>query len=146
MFDLVIRNGTVIDGSGAQRRIADVAVTDGRIVAVDPKLGPGTREIDAGGLIVAPGFVDIHTHYDGQATWDPFLTPSSWHGVTTTVFGNCGVGFAPVRPVQSAYLFNLLEALEDIPGTVLTDGVKFNWKSFGDYLHPLVQMTAPAHT
>ncbi len=141
MFDLVIRNGTVIDGSGAPRRIADVAVTDGRIVAVDPKLGPGTREIDAGGLIVAPGFVDIHTHYDGQATWDPFLTPSSWHGVTTTVFGNCGVGFAPVRPGQSAYLINLMEGVEDIPGTVLSEGVKFNWESFGDYLDALGSMT-----
>ena len=141
MFDLVIRNGTVIDGSGAPRRIADVAVTDGRIVAVEPKLGPGKREIDAGGLIVAPGFVDIHTHYDGQATWDPFLTPSSWHGVTTTVFGNCGVGFAPVRPGQSGYLINLMEGVEDIPGTVLSEGVKFNWESFGDYLDALGSMT-----
>jgi len=141
MFDLVIRNGIVIDGSGAPRRIADVAVKNGRIVAVDPKLGPGTREIDAGGLIVAPGFVDIHTHYDGQATWDPFLTPSSWHGVTTTVFGNCGVGFAPVRRGQSAYLINLMEGVEDIPGTVLSEGVKFNWESFGDYLDALGSMT-----
>ena len=95
-----------------------------------PKLGAGKREIDAGGLLVTPGFVDIHTHYDGQATWDPFVTPSSWHGVTTTVFGNCGVGFAPVRPGQSGYLINLMEGVEDIPGTVLSEGVKFNWESF----------------
>lgn len=141
MFDLVIRNGTVIDGSGAPRRVADVAVQGGKIAAVGPKLGVGTREIDAGGLIVAPGFVDIHTHYDGQATWDPFVTPSSWHGVTTTVFGNCGVGFAPVRPGQSGYLINLMEGVEDIPGTVLSEGVKFNWESFPDYLDALGTMT-----
>ena len=140
MFDLVIRNGTVIDGSGQPRRIADVAVQDGRIAAVGANLGGGKREIEAAGLIVAPGFVDIHTHYDGQATWDPFLTPSSWHGVTTTVFGNCGVGFAPVRPGASGYLINLMEGVEDIPGTVLSEGVKFNWESFPDYLDALASM------
>lgn len=140
MFDLVIRNGTVIDGSGAPRRIADVAVRDGRIAAVGPALGAGRREIDAEGLIVAPGFVDIHTHYDGQATWDPFVTPSSWHGVTTTVFGNCGVGFAPVRPGHSGYLINLMEGVEDIPGTVLSEGVRFDWESFPDYLDALAAM------
>ena len=128
MFDLVIRNGTVIDGSGAPRRVADVAVQDGKIAAVGARLGAARREVDASGLIVAPGFVDIHTHYDGQATWDPFVTPSSWHGVTTTVFGNCGVGFAPVRPGASGYLINLMEGVEDIPGTVLSEGVKFNWE------------------
>ena len=128
MFDLVIRNGTVFDGTGAPRRVADVAVQDGRIAAVGPKLGKGRREIDAAGLMVTPGFVDIHTHYDGQATWDPFVTPSSWHGVTTTVFGNCGVGFAPVRPGKSPYLINLMEGVEDIPGTVLNEGVKFDWE------------------
>ena len=110
--------------------MADVAVQDGKIAAVGPKLGAAKREIDAGGLIVTPGFVDIHTHYDGQATWDPFLAPSSWHGVTTTVFGNCGVGFAPVRPGKSDYLISLMEGVEDIPGTVLSEGVKFNWESF----------------
>ena len=140
MFDLVIRNGTVIDGSGAPRRVADVAVQDGRIAAVDARLGPARREIDAAGLLVTPGFVDIHTHYDGQATWDPFLTPSSWHGVTTTVFGNCGVGFAPVRPGASGYLINLMEGVEDIPGTVLSEGVKFNWESFPQYLDSLASM------
>lgn len=140
MFDLVIRNGTVIDGSGSPRRVADVAVQGGRIAAVGPGLGAGRREIDAAGLIVAPGFVDIHTHYDGQATWDPFVTPSSWHGVTTTVFGNCGVGFAPVRPGKSGYLINLMEGVEDIPGTVLSEGVKFDWESFPDYLDALASM------
>ncbi|HSS85127.1 MAG TPA: amidohydrolase family protein, partial [Reyranella sp.] len=140
MFDLVIRNGTVLDGSGAPRRIADIAVQDGKIAAVGPQLGTGKREIDAAGLMVTPGFVDIHTHYDGQATWDPFVTPSSWHGVTTTVFGNCGVGFAPVRPGHSAYLINLMEGVEDIPGTVLSEGVKFDWESFPQYLDALESM------
>src|SRR5918992_1103312 len=140
MFDLVIRNGTVFDGTGAPRRVADVAVQDGRIAAVGPELGKGRREIDAAGLMVTPGFVDIHTHYDGQATWDPFVTPSSWHGVTTTVFGNCGVGFAPVRPGKSPYLINLMEGVEDIPGTVLNEGVKFDWESFPDYLDTLAVM------
>jgi N-acyl-D-aspartate/D-glutamate deacylase len=140
MFDLVIRNGTVIDGSGGPRKIADVAVQDGRVAAVGPKLGAAKREIDAGGLLVTPGFVDIHTHYDGQATWDPFITPSSWHGVTTTVFGNCGVGFAPVRPGHSAYLINLMEGVEDIPGTVLSEGVKFDWESFPQFLDALASM------
>ena len=140
MFDLVIRNGTVFDGSGGPRCVADVAVQDGKIAAVGPGLGAGRREIDAAGLVVAPGFVDIHTHYDGQATWDPFVTPSSWHGVTTTVFGNCGVGFAPVRPGASGYLINLMEGVEDIPGAVLSEGVKFDWESFPQYLDALDSM------
>src|ERR1044071_7366713 len=139
MLDLVIRNGTVIDGSGAPRRIADVAVQDGKIAAVGPKLGAGRREIDAGGLLVTPGFVDIHTHYDGQATWDPFITPSSWHGVTTTVFGNCGVGFAPVRPGSETYLINLMEGVEDIPEIVLSEGLEFRWETFGEYLDVLAE-------
>jgi N-acyl-D-aspartate/D-glutamate deacylase len=140
MFDLTIRNGTVIDGSGAPRRVADVAVLDGKIAGVGPQLGAGHREIDADGLLVTPGFVDIHTHYDGQATWDLDVTPSSWHGVTTTVFGNCGVGFAPVRPGTSGYLINLMEGVEDIPGTVLSEGVCFDWESFPQYLDALDTM------
>ncbi|MBS0523913.1 MAG: amidohydrolase family protein [Proteobacteria bacterium] len=140
MFDLVIRNGTVIDGSGQPRKVADVAVQDGKIAGVGPTLGAGRHEIDAGGLLVTPGFVDIHTHYDGQATWDPYITPSSWHGVTTTVFGNCGVGFAPVRPGRSGYLINLMEGVEDIPGTVLSEGVKFDWESFPQFLDALASM------
>ena len=137
MHDLVIRGGTLIDGTGAAARLADVAVDGARISAVGPELGRGRREIPAEGLLVTPGFVDIHTHYDGQATWDPYLTPSSWHGVTTAVFGNCGVGFAPVRPGCAPYLINLMEGVEDIPGAVLAEGVAFNWESFPQYLDAL---------
>jgi N-acyl-D-aspartate/D-glutamate deacylase len=137
MHDLVIRGGTVIDGTGAAGRIADIAVDGESISATGDGIGRGRREIDARGLLVTPGFVDIHTHYDGQATWDPYLTPSSWHGVTTVVFGNCGVGFAPVRKGAAPYLINLMEGVEDIPGTVLAEGVKFDWESFPDYLDAL---------
>src|SRR6478752_9259782 len=137
MHDLVIRGGIVVDGSGNAPRTADVAVDNGLITAVGPQADRGHREIDATGLLVTPGFVDIHTHYDGQATWDPYLTPSSLHGVTTVVFGNCGVGFAPVRKGAAPYLINLMEGVEDIPGTVLSEGVKFNWESFPDYLDAL---------
>ena len=119
MHDLVIRAGTVIDGTGAPRRQADLAIDNGRITAVGDDIGPGRREVAAEGQLVLPGWVDIHTHYDGQATWDPYLTPSSWHGVTTAVFGNCSVGFAPVRPGDERYLINLMEGVEDIPETCL---------------------------
>lgn len=137
MHDIVIRRGTVVDGTGAPRRVADVAVDGGIVTAVGPDVGRGRREIDADGLLVTPGFVDIHTHYDGQATWDSFLEPSSLHGVTTAVFGNCGVGFAPVRPGTTDFLINLMEGIEDIPGTVLAEGVKFDWESFPDYMKAL---------
>ena len=137
MHDIVIRNGTVVDGTGAPRRIADIGIDGELITALGGDVGRGRREIDARGLLVTPGFVDIHTHYDGQATWDPYLTPSTWHGVTTVVFGNCGVGFAPVRKGAAPYLINLMEGVEDIPGTVLSEGVKFNWESFPDYLDAL---------
>ena len=137
MHDLVIRGATVIDGSGAERRVADLAVDAGIITALEPGAGPGRREIAAGGLLATPGWVDIHTHYDGQATWDPYLTPSSWHGVTTAVFGNCSVGFAPVRPGSETYLINLMEGVEDIPETVLAEGIDFRWESFPDYLDVL---------
>ncbi len=137
MHELVIRGGTVVDGTGGAPRIADVAVDGEKIVAVGTGIGKGRREIDAGNLLVTPGFVDIHTHYDGQATWDPYLTPSSWHGVTTVVFGNCGVGFAPVRKGAAPYLINLMEGVEDIPGTVLAEGVKFDWESFPQFLDKL---------
>ena len=137
MHDLVIRGGTVVDGTGAARRLADIAVDAATITKVGPGIGPGRREIDATGLLVTPGFVDVHTHYDGQATWDPYVTPSSWHGVTTVIFGNCGVGFAPVRPGAAPYLINLMEGVEDIPGTALAEGVKFNWESFPEYMNAL---------
>jgi N-acyl-D-aspartate/D-glutamate deacylase len=140
MHDLVIRGGTVVDGSGDAARTADVAVRDGRIAEVGVRLGPARREVGADGLLVTPGFVDIHTHYDGQATWDPFITPSSWHGVTTVVFGNCGVGFAPVRPGTTDYLINLMEGVEDIPGSVLAEGVPFTWESFPQYMDALAAM------
>jgi len=140
MHDLVIRGGTVVDGTGAPRRIADVAVDAGIITAVGSGLATGRREVDAKGLLVTPGFVDVHTHYDGQATWDSYLTPSAWHGVTTAVFGNCGVGFAPVRRKDVPYLINLMQGVEDIPEVVLTEGVSFEWESFPQYLDYLDKM------
>ena len=132
MHDLVFRHGTVIDGTGIPGRRADVAIDDGLITAVEPRIGTARRDIDADGLLVLPGWVDIHTHYDGQATWDAEMTPSSWHGVTTTIFGNCGVGFAPVRPGTETFLINLMEGVEDIPEIVLAEGVDFRWESFND--------------
>ena len=134
MHDLVIRGGTVVDGTGAPRRTADVAVDGGRISAVGSLAGAARRTLDADGLVVTPGVVDVHTHYDGQVTWDPFLTPSAWHGVTTVVMGNCGVGFAPVRPGSEAWLVQLMEGVEDIPGTALTEGITWGWETFPEYL------------
>jgi N-acyl-D-aspartate/D-glutamate deacylase len=140
MHDLVIRNAILVDGTGAVKCVSDVAVDGRSITAVGTKLDAGKREINADGLLLTPGWVDIHTHYDGQATWDPYLTPSSWHGVTTAVFGNCGVGFAPVRPGQERYLINLMEGVEDIPETVLAEGIDFRWESFPQYLDALQTM------
>ena len=122
MYDLIIRNGTVIDGTGADRKVADIAIANGRIVKVGEVLERSDSEIDAKGKLVTPGWVDIHTHYDGQATWDPILAPSSWHGVTTVVMGNCGVGFAPVKPNDRDFLIELMEGVEDIPGAALSGG------------------------
>jgi len=140
MHDIVIRGGTIIDGTGAAEFTGDVAIDGERIVAVGGKAGPARREIDAAGLLVTPGWVDVHTHYDGQATWDPLLAPSSWHGVTTILFGNCGVGFAPVRKEHRAGLIDLMEAIEDIPGTALAEGLKWDWESFPEYLDALDQL------
>ena len=140
MVDLVIRNGTIVDGTGRAPSRGDVAVAGGRIVGVGPRLAErGHREVDAEGLLVTPGFVDIHTHYDGQATWDPVVAPSSWHGVTSVVVGNCGVGFAPARPSeeQHRWLIGVLEGVEDIPGTALAEGLAWDWESFPDYLDAL---------
>lgn len=132
--DLVIRAGTVIDGSGAERKTGDVAVSNGVVTEVGQVSGTGHREVQADGKLVQPGFVDIHTHYDGQATWDSQLAPSSWHGVTTVVMGNCGVGFAPVRPSDHERLIQLMEGVEDIPGTALHEGLPWAWESFEQYL------------
>ncbi len=135
--DLVIRGGTLIDGTGAAPRTADVAVSDGVITEVGTVDGAGRRELDADGALVTPGFVDMHTHYDGQATWDTRLLPSSAHGVTTVVMGNCGVGFAPVRPGDHNQLIELMEGVEDLPGTVLHEGLPWNWESIEEYLDAL---------
>jgi N-acyl-D-aspartate/D-glutamate deacylase len=137
MHDLVIRGGSVVDGSGAPARTADVAINGDRITAVGDDLGPARRTLDADGLLVTPGFVDIHTHYDAQASWDPYLTPSSWHGVTTVVMGNCGVGFAPAAPDRHEWLIELMEGVEDIPGSAMTDGIDWSWESFPEYLDAL---------
>mgnify|MGYP006156579597 CR=1 FL=1 len=136
-YDLIIRGGTIVDGTGAPGFAGDVAVKDGVIVAVGQITGSAAQEIDASGKVVAPGFVDIHTHYDGQATWDPVLAPSSWHGATTIVFGNCGVGFAPVRQQHQQALIEMMEGVEDIPGITLTEGLKWDWESFPEYLDVL---------
>ena len=115
MHDIVIRGGTIVDGTGKPAFTGDVAIADGRIAAVGGKQGPARREIDADGLLVTPGWVDVHTHYDGQAMWDPLLAPSCWHGVTTVMFGNCGVGFAPVKKEHRGALIDLMEGVEEIP-------------------------------
>ncbi len=137
MHDLVVRGGTVVDGSGAPPRAADIAVNDGVIVEVGRITERARRSVDADGLIVTPGFVDVHTHFDGQVTWDEDLTPSCWHGVTTAILGNCGVGFAPVRPGGESALIELMEGVEDIPGTALSDGIQWCWETFPQYLEAL---------
>jgi N-acyl-D-aspartate/D-glutamate deacylase len=137
MHDLVIKGGTLVDGTGAAPRSADVAIAGGRIAEVGSDVGAAREEIDARGKLVLPGIVDIHTHYDGQATWDSLLTPSCWHGVTTIVMGNCGVGFAPVRPGDEEFLIALMEGVEDIPGTALSAGMKWGWETFPEYLDAL---------
>ena len=138
-YDLVVRGGTVYDGTGADPVEADVAIKGRTIVKVGKIDGRGAEEIDATGRIVTPGFVDIHTHYDGQITWEHRLSPSSNHGVTTVVMGNCGVGFAPTRPEDHQLMVKLMEGVEDIPDVVMTAGVPFNWESFPDYLDAIEQ-------
>jgi N-acyl-D-amino-acid deacylase len=134
MHDLIVRDGTVVDGTGAPSVTADVAVDDGRITEVGRVDGDAAEVIDATGKLVTPGFVDVHTHYDGQVTWDPLLTPSSWHGVTTVVMGNCGVGFAPARPDKHDWLIGLMEGVEDIPGAALSAGIRWGWETFPEFL------------
>lgn len=140
MMELVIRNARIVDGTGAEPYVGDITVDGGRISAVGADVGKATgdaEEIDATGLIATPGWVDIHTHYDGQATWDEVLAPSSWHGVTTLVMGNCGVGFAPAHPERREWLIGLMEGVEDIPGTALAEGIDWQWESFPEYLDAL---------
>jgi N-acyl-D-aspartate/D-glutamate deacylase len=142
MHDLVIRGGFVVDGTGTPGRLADVVIDNGLITAVvdadsTAEVGAATRDVDAAGKLVTPGWVDVHTHYDGQASWDPFLTPSSWHGVTTAVMGNCGVGFAPAAPDRHDWLIELMEGVEDIPGSALAEGITWEWESFEEYLDAL---------
>lgn len=140
MHDIVIRGGTIVDGTGAPAFAGDVAIDGDKITAVGGKAGPAKRDVQAEGRLVAPGWVDIHTHYDGQATWDPVLAPSSWHGATTILFGNCGVGFAPVRTEHHQALIDLMEGVEDIPGIALAEGLKWDWESFPDYLDALERL------
>ncbi len=141
MNDIVVRNGTIIDGTGQDSFVGDIAIVGGHIAAIgtdiDDQVAPGSEEIDATGLLVTPGWVDIHTHYDGQATWDEVLAPSSWHGVTTLVTGNCGVGFAPAAADRREWLISLMEGVEDIPGTALAEGMAWEWETFPEYLDAL---------
>src|SRR5262245_30204420 len=140
MYDLVIRGGTIVDGMGAPPIVADVAIDGSRIVAVGRIHESGRETIEARGLVVTPGFVDVHTHYDGQATWDAELAPTCWHGVTTVVFGNCGVGFAPARRDRHEWLIGLMEGVEDIPGAALSAGIRWDWETFPEYLDALARI------
>ena len=135
--DLVIRGGTLVDGTGAAPISGDLAIDGDRISAIGSDVGEGHREIDATNLLVTPGWVDIHAHYDAQATWDPMLSPSSEHGVTTVVLGNCGVGFAPVRESLRNELIDLMEAVEDIPGAAMHEGIQWEWETFPEFMDAL---------
>ena len=137
MYDLVIRNGTIYDGKGGKPYLADLAILGKKIAKIGDIEESGSKEIDAQGKIITPGFVDIHTHYDGQVTWDPFLRPSTYHGVTTVVMGNCGVGFSPCKPEKRDWLIGLMEGVEDIPGTALHEGINWEWETFPEYLDAL---------
>ena len=137
MYDLIIKNGTVYDGTGEKPYKSDIGVKDGKIEAIGEINEPSKKIIDAKDRIVTPGFVDIHTHYDGQVTWDPYLRPSTYHGVTTVVMGNCGVGFSPCKPEERDWLISLMEGVEDIPGTALHEGINWQWESFPEYLDTL---------
>src|SRR6476646_9169778 len=137
MHDIVIRGGAIIDGTGKTAFAGDVAIEGDRIAAVGGKQGPARRDIDATGLLVTPGWVDLHTHYDGQALWYPLLAPSCWHGVTTVVLGNCGVGVAPVKKHHRQALMDLMEGVEEIPNPVLAAGLTWEWESFPDFMDAL---------
>ena len=134
MYDLIIKNGTIYDGTGDKPFVADIAIKGRKIEAIGELDEVSKQTINAEQKIVAPGFVDIHTHYDGQVTWDPYLRPSTYHGVTTVVMGNCGVGFSPCKPEERDWLISLMEGVEDIPGTALHEGINWQWESFPEYL------------
>ncbi len=136
-FDLKIVGGTVVDGTGREPFRADVGIENGKVVEIGACAGPAARTIDAEGAIVTPGFVDIHTHYDGQVAWDDELAPSCFHGVTTAVMGNCGVGFAPVRAADRERLVDLMEGVEDIPGSALAEGIPWSWETFPEYMRAI---------
>ncbi|KAF0233769.1 MAG: amidohydrolase [bacterium] len=137
MFDLLIKGGKIVDGSGQEPFSADIGIKDGKIVSIGKLNDIAQETIDADGAIVTPGFVDIHTHYDGQVSWDETFSPSIYHGVTTVVMGNCGVGFAPVQPGSEDRLISLMEGVEDIPGTALAEGICWGWTSFAEYVNYL---------
>ncbi|HAO54763.1 MAG TPA: amidohydrolase, partial [Gammaproteobacteria bacterium] len=143
MYDIVIRNGTVLDGTGGEPFESDVAITGERIVEVGNALGSGREELDAKGKVVTPGFVDLHTHFDAQIGWDPMLTPVSWHGVTSALMGNCGVTFAPCRPNDRELLAGMMETVEDIPKDAILGGLPWDWEHYGEYLDSVESM-APA--
>ena len=134
MLDIAIRNGRIIDGTGSAEFHGDIGIQGDRIVAVGDQVGAATREFDAEGKLVTPGWMDMHTHFDAQVSWDPNLTPSCWNGVTTIVMGNCGVGFAPVRPKDRDWLLDLMDAVEDIPAIAMAAGVEWSWETFPQYL------------
>ena len=140
MFDLKIVGGTIVDGTGAPAFQGDVALDGDRIVQVGGKAGPGKRVVKAEGRLVTPGWVDVHTHYDGQATWDSEMAPSSWHGVTTVLMGNCGVTFAPVRPDDRVFLAEMMESVEDIPRDAILGGLPWDWVTYGEYLASIGRM------
>lgn len=140
MHDLVIRNAKIVDGTGADAYSGDIAIDGGTIAQVGGTASAGKREIAADGAMASPGWVDVHTHYDGQVTWDPVVSPSSWHGVTSIVMGNCGVGFAPVKPSDHNMLIELMEGVEDIPSAALHEGVPWNWESFPEFMDALEAM------
>ena len=138
MYDVLIQGGTLVDGTGDAARKADVAILGDKIVKISENIeAQATEIIDASDRIVTPGFVDLHTHYDGQATWDDEMAPSSIHGVTTVIMGNCGVGFAPAKPDEHEWLIELMEGVEDIPGSALAEGITWNWESYPEYLDEL---------
>ncbi|RYX95419.1 MAG: D-aminoacylase [Comamonadaceae bacterium] len=140
MLDTAIRGAMIVDGSGSEPFAGDIGIRDGRIASIGGKAAAARRDVDARGALATPGWVDVHTHYDGQATWDPYLSPSTQHGVTTAVMGNCGVGFAPVRPDKRDWLISVMEGVEDIPGTVLNEGIRWDWETFPQYLDALAAM------